>query len=101
MNSTVSNILNNDYVLASLAIFITSYIALSRVYLPEFIVELFKSGVFRVLFLSLLLIFHFGKAPHVSLIVALVFVVTLDYIARRESHENFLVVSEHIKHNKK
>lgn len=93
--STIAlNALNNDYVLAVLSILATSYIAMSRVYLPEYIIKLFKSDWFRVLFLSLLLIIRFEKAPHVALIVALVFVASLDYIDRKETFENFVEIKK-------
>lgn len=88
----VLGVLNNDYVLAVFAVLVTTYIAMARVYLPNFVVELFKNDVFRVVFLSLLLVYRFDKAPHVALIVALVFIVTLDYIARQEAFENFVIV---------
>ena len=92
----ILTVLNNDYVTACLAILLTAYIAMSRVYLPHFVVELFKNDIFRIVFLSLLLIYRFDKAPHVALIVALVFVGTLDYIARQESFENFVVVKQRL-----
>ncbi len=68
----VLSVLNNEHVAALLAILLTLYGALAQIQLPDFVVTLFKNDVFRVVFLSLLLIFRLDKAPHVALIVALV-----------------------------
>lgn len=92
----VLTVLNNDYVLASLAIFASVYGTMARVKLPDFVVALFKNDVFRVVFLSLLLMYRLEKAPHVAIIVALVFVFTLDYISRMEAKEHFGVVRNYL-----
>ena len=83
-------LLDNDWVGAALALFIVLYaLNLGRMNLPCYIKNLFKNTFFRILFLSLLLIYRFEKAPHVALVVALVFVLTLDYISVEETKENF------------
>jgi hypothetical protein len=83
-------ILDNDWVAAGLALFVTLYaLNLGRMNLPCYIKNLFKNTFFKILFLSLLLIYRFEKAPHVALVVALIFVLTLDYLSVEETKENF------------
>ncbi len=82
--------LNNDYVTVALALFLGLYgVALSRVELPDFVRNLFNNAIFRVVFLALLLVFRFDKQPSVALTVAIVFVLTLQYLHAQEVRENF------------
>jgi hypothetical protein len=76
--------LNNEYFLIATGLLVAVYGAMSRVELPPFMVSLFKNDIFRVVFLSLLLIYRFEKAPHVALIVALTFILTMNYITEDE-----------------
>lgn len=80
----IENVLNNEYLLVSLALFTTVYASMSRVTLPKFLVKLFKNDLFRVFYLSLLLMFNFNKAPHLAIIIAIIFVVTLNFISQDE-----------------
>ena len=83
--------LENEYVAVSIALFVALYgITLSRMQLPEYIKNLFSNNIFRVIFLSLLLIHNFNRAPHVSLAIALVFVLTMHYINEQQIKENFV-----------
>lgn len=80
----------NNYVIAFGALFIVLYVlTLSQVGLPLYIETLFKNTIFRVLFLSLLLIFNFNKTPHVAVIVAMIFVLTIQYLSTKEMNETF------------
>jgi hypothetical protein len=90
MNSFEFNkLVNNNYVVAILAILVVSYgFTLSRIPLPGYLRNLFSNNIFRVLFLSLLLIHDFDKAPHVAIAIALIFVITLHYINKQEMKEN-------------
>ena len=83
------SVLNNEAVVVGIALLIGLYASMVRVKLPAPIVELFKNNIFRVVFLSLLLIYRFEKAPHVAVIVALVFVLTMYFINQQERRENF------------
>jgi hypothetical protein len=91
MSLDLASVLNNNYAVAIFALFITVYASLERVSLPPYVRNLFKNDVFRVVFLSLLLIYNFEKSPHVALFVALIFVLTLHYLNQQESRENFRV----------
>lgn len=86
----VDNILRNDYVAAIIALFVILYgLTLSRVQIPKFIRNLFNNDIFRVIFLSLLLIHNFNRSPHVALAIALIFVITLHFIHVQEIKETF------------
>jgi hypothetical protein len=85
----IQNVLENEYVVIGLALFIGLYgLALARIPLPNYIRNLFNNNLFRVFFLSLLLINNFERAPHIAVIVALVFVLTLEYLSNVEQEEN-------------
>lgn len=88
MNIDLS-ILNNEYLLAGIAIFVAIYVSQERVELPSWVKSLFKNDIFRVVFLFCILFFNLNSAPHVALIMALVFVITLDYILKEDTREQF------------
>ena len=88
MNSNLS-VLNNEYIFLVVASLLALYGANARVELPDFIRNLFENSVFRVVFLSLLLVYKFDKAPQVATIVALVFVLTMHHLNQMEARENF------------
>jgi hypothetical protein len=85
----ISKVLNNEYVVGVLMIFTGIYVAQYRPTLPTWVAKLFKNDIFRVVYLSLLLMIPLEKAPHVSIMVALVFVLTLNYLNKQEMQENF------------
>lgn len=87
MNS--DSFLNNEYFLAVATILLVAYGTMANVKLPDFITDLFKNDIFRVVFLSLLCIYRFNSAPHVALIIALTFVLTMYYLNLQERRENF------------
>jgi hypothetical protein len=87
-------VLDNEYVSIVLSLFLGLYaMVLSRVDLPDYIRNLFNNSAFRVLWLSLLLIFNFNKTPHIAITVALVFILTLDYLNKKETRENFVYLN--------
>jgi hypothetical protein len=82
--------LDNEYVATGMALFLGLYaVAASRVELPGYLKDLFNNNIFRIAFLSLLLTQNFNKTPHVAIVVALVFVVTLHALSEQEIKENF------------
>lgn len=86
---TFDSLINNDVVVIILAIIVASYASMIRIELPEYIKTLFKNNIFRIVFLSLLLIYSFNASPHIALAVALVFVLTLYFLNYEEIKENF------------
>ena len=75
---------NNEYLASALLIFVIVYASKAQVELPDWLSALFKNDIFKILYLSLLLMIPFDKAPHVSIIVAVLFVVILNTINRTE-----------------
>ena len=75
-------VLDNDYVTIFLTLFVVVYgLSLARLNIPPAISRLFNNDIFRVAFLSLFLIVNFKKAPHIALLVALIFVLTINYMS--------------------
>ena len=56
--------------------------------LPGYIKNLFSNPIFNIVFLSLLLIMRFNSAPHVAILIAVIFIVTAEYIREDEVKEN-------------
>jgi len=81
--------LNNDYVLAAVMIFVIAYASRAKIDLPDYLRNLFKNNIFRVVFLSLLLIYNFEKSPRVAITVAVIFVLVMHLINEQEVRENF------------
>jgi hypothetical protein len=88
----INKYLNNDYVTAALTMFVVVYASQSQVKLPKWLVALFKNDIFRVIYLSLLLMIPFEKSPHVAVLVALVFVITMNFISQLETREQLEVL---------
>ena len=83
-------IFNNELLSFITAAFLLLYgITLARMDIPDGFRNLFNNNIFRVLFLSLLIAFGFKKSPHVAIIIALVFVLTLNILNEKEIEENF------------
>jgi predicted neutral ceramidase superfamily lipid hydrolase len=95
---------NNDWIIPIIVLFIIIYaLNIGKIELPCYIKNLFKNTIFRILFLSLLLVYKFEKAPYIALIIALIFVLTLDYLTIEETKENFAYLESlktQIKNNK-
>ena len=87
-------ILENQYVIAILAILVLVYSSLASIQLHPFVRDLFKNDIFRVLYLTLLVVYshkimNSTIAPHVAFIVALMFVMTMYFLNIEERNENF------------
>ena len=86
----MNNLLDNEFVAVLVALFIGLYaLNLGKMKLPTYIKNLFNNTLFRIVFLSLMLVYRFDNAPHVALAVALAFVLTLDYLSTDQIKENF------------
>lgn len=86
----MDNAINNEFVSILVTLFIVLYaLNLGKVTLPPYVRNLFKNTIFKILFLSLLLIYRFENSPHVALTVAVVFVLVLDFLDANEMKENF------------
>lgn len=86
----MQDLFNNDYMAVIVPLFVVLYgLNLAKMGLPHYVQNLFKNTIFKIVFLSLLLVYRFEKSPHIALAVALVFVLTLNYIGEQETKENF------------
>ena len=84
------SILENEYVAIGIALFVALYgITIARIQLPDQIKNLFNNNIFRVVFLSLLLIHNFNSAPHVGVAIALIFIITMYYLNEQQIQEDF------------
>jgi hypothetical protein len=86
----ISKIFDNEYVNATIGLFLIVYASMGTIELPNWLVSLFKNDIFRVFYLSLLLMIPFEKAPSVSILVAIVFVVVMNYISNKTLKEGFI-----------
>lgn len=91
----MEKIINNNYTVILLGICIGIYAMMAHNKLPNFIVTLFKNDIFRIIYISLLFIYKFEDAPHIALTIALIYIITLDYILKREMEENFSVIKDY------
>lgn len=89
IQDTITNVLNNDYVFAVIAILAFAYGQRAAPKLPDWLIKLFSYDVVRVLYLSLLLIVRFESRPTVAIIMALLFVYILQYTYFVETQEAF------------
>ncbi len=81
------NFLENKYIIAFVGILVILYASKGQVNLPKPIYNLFKNDIFRVIYLSLLVLVATKAPPHVAFIVALVYVLTLYFIDKQENSE--------------
>jgi len=95
LGNNLDTYLNTEYILVPLAILVAAYVALPVMSIPNWLRNLFQNDIFRVLFLSLLLIYRFDNAPHVALAIALVFVLSLDYLSQLEQKEDFETINQY------
>ena len=87
--SPVNNVLNNKYVTALVAVFVTLYASSVAPRLPSYVSDLFGNFFFRLLMLSLIG-FIANKNPAISVLMATGFLLTLMMLNRQESEEGFL-----------
>lgn len=87
MSETLYDYLNNEYFVGTLYLFIMIYISQLRLELPDWLISVFKNDIFRVIYLMLLLMIPFEKAPHVAFVVAFSFVLISRTILQKENQE--------------
>lgn len=91
----LSEIFDDKYVSAAITIFIGLYAALLGPELPPVVVNLFKNTLFRI-FVLFLVVVRANKDPKMSIMIAVAFVLTLDYIYTMEAKENFTNVKTYL-----
>lgn len=93
--------LTNDELAMSVIIFasVIYVLSLSNIKLPCSVKNLFDNIIFKMVFLSLIMVYTFEKSPHVALIIALVFVMTLEYLNKEKMYENCEYLKSYIDQN--
>lgn len=84
----LTKILNSNIFIACMVILVTIYLTKIQHKVPPYIHNLFRNEIFRIVFLSLLLIYGFKSSPHIALIMAFIFVITIHFIGEQEQYEN-------------
>ncbi len=82
------DIVNNKYVSTAITIGLGLYAALLGPNLPTFVKDLFKNTLFRILILFLVVV-RGNKDPKMAIMIAVAFVLTLDYVYVRDAKEAF------------
>jgi hypothetical protein len=93
---SLEKIFDNEYVFAMLVLFVMLYSGLSRPELPKWVSNLFKNDVFRVIFIALIAMIPAKQAPHVSIIIAIMFVMTLHFVFQEETREKIAITENFI-----
>ena len=81
-------VVNNKYVSTAITIGLGLYTALLGPNLPTFVKDLFKNTLFRILILFLVVV-RGNKDPKMAIMIAVAFVLTLDYVYVKDAKEDF------------
>lgn len=87
--------MNNELlgiVLFSIIISYTYY--LQKHSIPKIIKNIFTNTIFKITFLLLLFVYTFSKYPHISLFVAIIYIVTLEHIYTEDQEQNILLYKQ-------
>jgi hypothetical protein len=82
------DIVNNKYVSTAITIGLGLYVALLGPELPTFVKDLFQNTLFRILILFLVVV-RGNKDPKMAIMIAVAFILTLDYLYVRDTKETF------------
>lgn len=85
--------MDNKYVSTMITIAIGLYAALLGPELPPVIKDLFNNTIFRI-FVLFLIVVRGNKDPQMAIIIAIAFVLTLDYIYVNSSKETFKSINK-------
>ena len=99
INKTIDKISNNKFFITIVSLFLTLYAGLAGPKLPNFIRNLFKNEIFRVAILTLI-VYKGNKDPRLSLILAISFTLTMNYIREIEVKEKFSMLKNMTKEQK-
>ena len=81
-------VINNKYVSTAITIGLGLYAALLGPELPTFVKDLFQNTLFRMLILFLVVV-RGNKDPKMAIMIAVAFVLTLEYIYVNDTKEAF------------
>ena len=78
-----------DIIAGCLTVVAIIYISHTDLILPMTIRNLFNNDLFRIIVLSLLAIIAFNAQPHVALVIAILFIITMYFVNKNEIDETF------------
>lgn len=98
----MSELDNNEIVMTVMIFAAILYgLSISNIKLPCSVKNLFNNIIFKMVFLSLILVYNFEKSPHIALTIAVVFILTLDYLNKEKMYENCAYLKSFIQQNTK
>lgn len=84
----ISEVFDNKYVSTGITIMLGLYAALLGPNLPPFVQKLFTNTIFRICVLFLVVVSG-NKDPKLAIMIAIAFVLTLDFIYAQQAKEAF------------
>ena len=87
----LNEVFDNKYVSTIITISLVLYASLLGPNLPNFVKKLFNNTIFRI-FILFLIVSRSNKDPNTSIIIAIAFILTLDYIYVQSAKETIKVV---------
>jgi hypothetical protein len=78
-----------DIIAGCLTIITIIYASHTQLVLPIIIRNLFNNDIFRIIVLSLITIVAGNAKPHVALFVAILFIISMQYVIKNEIDETF------------
>lgn len=84
----ISEVLDNKYFTTAITVILGLYAALLGPNLPPFMQKLFSNTIFRI-FVLFLVVVSGNKDPKIAIMIAVAFVLTLDYIYAQQAKEAF------------
>jgi hypothetical protein len=78
----------NPYFATILTIILTVYASLASPKLPTFLKKLFDNTLFKIIIISFIA-YRANKNPQLSILIAVCFVITLNFLAEKETKETF------------
>lgn len=88
-NNTISSFFQNDIVNSVISLLLVLYGSLAKPELPDIVVKIFENSFFRVLVLSLV-VYKGNKDPTLALMIAVVFVVVMNFLTVKKIKEKFM-----------
>jgi len=89
----ISEVFDNKYVTTGITVILGLYAALLGPNLPPFVQKLFSNTIFRILVLFLVVVSG-NKDPKLAIMIAVAFVLTLDYVYAQQAKEAFRNVEQ-------
>lgn len=84
----IENFLNHDIVAGILGLLVVLYASNTQITLSKRVRNLFNNDIFRVIFMSLLVIVGGKAKPHVAISMAIIFVLILHYVDTNQLKEH-------------